>query len=240
MIFDLIVLTVLLISAGIAFLRGFIREVLTILGVVGGLVAAYFGGPILSPVVRGWFSSGEDAEASQKLFNLIPYDIAADALAYGSVFIIVVIVLSIASHLLSGWAKAIGLGAIDRTLGVIFGLVRGVIILALLYLPVHVLVDQELRDGWFKESRTHFYVAGTADWMMKLLPEAMKENVSKKAEQTAESMAQTTREKLQELEVLQPEGDNDTAAPVSGDEMDGYKGEQRRDMNELFEDNIDE
>ena len=52
MILDILVTAVLLVSAIIAFFRGLILEVLTILGVVGGLAAAYFGGPIFSPTVR--------------------------------------------------------------------------------------------------------------------------------------------------------------------------------------------
>lgn len=238
MIFDLIVLAALLISAGIAFFRGFIREVLTILGVLGGLVAAYFCGPLLSPMVRGWFENGGDGE-DQKLFNLVPYDVVADGLAYGSVFIIVVIVLSVASHLLSGWAKAVGLGAVDRTLGVIFGILRGVIILGLLYLPIHVLIDPKAREGWFEGSRTHFYVSATADWMMKFLPESLKENAAEKAEEAADAMAKSTREKLQELDVLRPE--NTEEKPRTGEEdAPGYKGKQRQELNELFEDNFNE
>ncbi|MCB9990498.1 MAG: CvpA family protein [Rhodospirillales bacterium] len=240
MIFDVIVLAVLLISAGIAFFRGFIREVLTILGVVGGLVAAYFGGPSLSPVVREWFSGDAAADDPQKLLGVLPYDVAADALAYGLIFIIVVIVLSVASHLLSGWAKAIGLGAVDRTFGVVFGIVRGVIILALLYLPVHVLVDQDLRDNWFKDSRTHFYVAGTADWMMKFLPDSIKDDAAQKAEEAAESMAKTTREKLQELDVLRDGAQDKQETAPEQESAPGYEGEQRENMNELFEDNYNE
>lgn len=237
MIFDLVVLAALLVSAGIAFFRGLIREVLTILGVVGGLVAAYFCGPLLSPMVRGWFGAEESED--EKLFDLVPYDVAADALAYGSVFLIVVIVLSIASHLLSGWAKAIGLGAVDRTLGVIFGILRGVIILALLYLPVHVLVDEKTRGEWFAGSKTHFYVAETADSMMLFLPQSLKENAGEEVGEATESMAKTTREKLQELDVLRSQSAGGKTAP-GGEDPAGYKGEQRQGMDELIEENLNE
>ena len=65
MIVDILVLAVLLISALIAFLRGFIREVLTITGVVGGLAAAYFGGPLLAPLMRGWLGVQEGVEPNK-------------------------------------------------------------------------------------------------------------------------------------------------------------------------------
>ena len=54
MIVDVIAALIMLASIGIAILRGFIREVLTIFGLVGGAVAAYVGGPLLTPTVRGW------------------------------------------------------------------------------------------------------------------------------------------------------------------------------------------
>ncbi|MBI1258522.1 MAG: CvpA family protein [Chloroflexi bacterium] len=239
MILDIIVLAVLFISAVIAFLRGFIREVLTILGVVGGLVAAYFGGPVLQPITRGWFDTGTGDEP-QKLFNLIPYDIVADAIAYGSIFIIVVIVLSVASHLLAGWAKAVGLGAVDRTLGVIFGLVRGVIIVSLLYMPVHVLIDKESRDGWFKDSKSYFYIVSTTDFLLALLPDSLKEKTDDAADKTADSMAKATREKLQELDVLKFDSAKPAATPDQPADKNGYKDQQRQDMQNLIKDNMND
>jgi len=261
MIFDLIVLAVLFISAGISFFRGFICETLTILGIVGGLVAAYFGGPLLAPIVLGWFDTGT-AEEPKKLLDIIPYDMAADVIAYGSVFIIVVIVLSIASHLLSGWAKAIGLGAVDRTMGVIFGLIRGVIIIALLYIPISLVTDREdIENSQFvKDSKTHFYIAAIADGLMGIVPDSWKEKANDKAEETAESMSQAARDKLQELEVLQDgeEQHQQPPAPVLTPQVpppgaapapqqppahelvpQGYQKDQRQDMNQLFEENSD-
>jgi len=44
--------------------------------------------------------------------------------------------------ILAEGAKSMGLGAVDRTFGVIFGLVRGVVLLSLLYLPVYLLVEK--------------------------------------------------------------------------------------------------
>lgn len=237
MIFDVIVLAALLVSAIIAFFRGFIREVLTILGVVGGLAASWGAGPLLSPLVRGWMGVKE-GETPEKLFDMIPYDIVADVLAYGSVFIIVVGLLSVASHFLSGWARAVGLGAVDRTLGVVFGLARGIIILGLLYLPIHVMVDPKTSDEWFKDSRTRFYIQGTADGMMKLLPESFREESGKKAEETADQMVKSTREKLQEMDVLR--GEEPPAPPPAEEPDDGYQREQRQQMNDLFEDNYND
>src|SRR6188474_2988360 len=124
MIFDVIVLIAVFISSIVAFLRGFIRELLTIVGVVGGVIAAFFGGPFLLPQMNKWLDVPADKTKMTKLFDIIPMDIVATICTYGLIFIVVVIVLSVLSYFLSSGAKALGLGPVDRVLGVIFGMAR--------------------------------------------------------------------------------------------------------------------
>jgi len=143
MIFDAVILAAVILSSIIAFLRGFVREVLTIFGVVGGLAASYFGGPILVPLMRGWLGVKELAkdEKPEELFGMIPMTIVADVCAYGLIFIVVVIILSVLSHFLATGVKAIGLGPVDRILGVLFGVGRAILLMALIYLPVYLLTQ---------------------------------------------------------------------------------------------------
>ena len=241
MIIDLIVIALLLISAGIAFFRGFIREVLTIIGVAGGLAAAYYGGPHLIPLMSSWLGIVEGEEIP-KLFDLIPYTMIAAALAYGSIFIFVVIILSIISHMLAGWARAIGLGAVDRTFGVIFGILRGIFILALLYLPVSMIVQEETLDRWFEGSKTHVYIEATSKWMKKFIPEDMTDDLENKTEETSESVAKATREQIEDMDILgdlkekvqqdiENRNNNSETAPT------GYERDQRLDMQQLFNQN---
>ena len=70
MIFDLIVLFILFISAAIAFFRGFIKETLTIVGVVGGFLASLYGTPVISPILQEWIGT-ETAEAQPKSFLIL-------------------------------------------------------------------------------------------------------------------------------------------------------------------------
>ncbi|MCB9987807.1 MAG: CvpA family protein [Rhodospirillales bacterium] len=237
MIFDIIVLAVLLISSIIAFLRGFIREILTILGVGGGIVASLALGPVLSPVVRGWFGVGTEGEEPERLMGVIPYNIVADVIAYGGVFVIVVIILSIISHFLASGAKAAGLGAIDRTLGVVFGVVRGIFLLALMYLPIYMTVEADTRDNWFGDSKTRFYIEATSGWMSKVLPESLSSDIEEQMDQNGEGVIKATREKLQDIDVLRKQDKADeTTVPPSTDEADpGYDKEERSKMNRLFE-----
>ncbi|MEC7576418.1 MAG: CvpA family protein, partial [Pseudomonadota bacterium] len=127
---DIIVGLVLLFSVGIAFLRGFVREVLTITGLIGGIFCALLFGGALEPSVAGML--GVSSEKAEKLISPIPNDFLVKAISYGGIFISVVIGLSIVSYFISKKLKDTGMGPIDRTLGVFFGLARAVLVLGFL------------------------------------------------------------------------------------------------------------
>ena len=237
MIIDIIVAVVLLISAIIAFVRGFVREVLTIAGVVLGLVGAYYTGPAIAPIFKGWFGIEEGAEEIGKLMGLIPYDYVAAGLAYLAIFLIIVILISIISHFLAEGLKNTGLGAVDRTFGVIFGLGRGVLLLGILYMVPYMLADKETRDDFFGESKSQFYLEHTAEFLTKFIPESAKEGMEDGTEAIEEAV--TTKDKLQQMnllkkdveEALKPEGGSE---PESSENKDGYGDTFRDDMNDLF------
>ena len=203
MIFDLVVLAVIVISAGIAFLRGFIREALTLLGIVGGVAAAAAVGPRLSPATRHLLHIQAGVEP-HKYFGILPATIVADLLAFGVVFLVVVIGLSIVSHILSGWAKAIGLGPLNRAAGVLFGIVRALLILSLIYLPFYLWTTPAERDqsSLVEGSHTRVYIEATAGWLADLLPKSFTARMRQNNPQDTASGINETREKLQELNVL--------------------------------------
>jgi membrane protein required for colicin V production len=230
---DLLVVLILLISAGVSFFRGFIREVLTIFGVIGGLLAALFFGGMVQPLTDGWFGVGEGKDAG-KLFDLIPFSIVADVTAYGGIFLSVFIILQLISHFLSSAVQALGLGPVDRTLGVFFGIARGVLLLAILYLPFHLILPDEQKETWFKNSKTFFYVESLSGMLAGYLPESE----DKKDEKSATGDA---REKLKSLDVLD-DGEKDSPAPEKEDEnsgMDkpenGYDQRMRESLEGLIE-----
>ncbi len=248
MIVDSLVVLIVLISAFIAFLRGVIREVLTIAGVAGGSAAAYALGPLLKPVMRTWFGVVNQPEQAvktvettgtpeQRLFGILPYDVVADAVSYGAVFIIVLIVISILSHVLAQGVRDLGLGAVDRTLGFIFGVVRGVLLLGVLYLPVHFFVDQDSKDSWFAGSKTHFFIEKTSGALAGLVPAATLEQAQSSLE-TVRSLSDTQ----QHLQNLKPadqqssqESQKENASGADQEKNSGYSRDFRQDMDRLFQ-----
>lgn len=226
MIVDIIVGVIILISAAIAFLRGFIREVLTIAGVVGGVLAAIFLGPRLAPLFRGWFGV-EEGKAPEKLFDMVPMDVAADATAYAVIFIIFVIAISVLSHFIASGVKAMGLGPVDRTLGVIFGVVRGFVLLGLFYLPFHLMMKEESKKELFAESRTHYLIEDVADVLTGMLPD------SDDVETVAREKKDDFRNTLLKQNLLPTDGKK-PAAEENKPQEGGYNNQERGQIDALF------
>jgi membrane protein required for colicin V production len=233
MIIDLIVAALVLISAAISFLRGFIRETLTIAGMVGGLFAAYTFGDDLAPLFRQWLDV--DPEEPAKLFDLIPMTIVADGLAYIFIFIAVVIIISVISHFLAGGIKAMGLGPVDRTLGVVFGIARAVVLLGLMYLPFHLLMEAESKAEYFGDSTTFPYIEDTAAFMAQFLPSS--EEVEEAVE-NVEIDESEIRKKLFDNQFLSRDVEDESAEePASEDQPEsGYEPGQREGLDALIED----
>lgn len=225
LILDGIVGLVLLFSVGIAFLRGFVREVLTIAGLIGGIICAFLFGASIEPSVANML--GVSADDAEKLISPIPNDFIVKGLAYGGIMLAVVIVLSVASFFISKKLKDTGLGPIDRTLGVFFGLARAVLVLGFLYLPFYLTLESSKRDEIFSKSISHVYVEWSAAGVKTLLPENL---VPEKVKQQSQSeLANFTREKLQEIDVLK-----DTQ-PKALKTDQGYEDQSRNDLDALIE-----
>ena len=231
MILDAIVAVILLISISIALLRGFIREVLTIFGIGGGVVAAYICGPLLLPYMNGWLgvTGGDNADM---MFDIIPYEYVSYALSYGIMFVVFVIVLSILSHFLAELAKNLGLGALDRTLGAVFGIARGVLVLGLLYWPFLNFASDEQKELWFGGSKSQIYLKMTSAWIDGSIPKSVEENMDIGIEK-AKSVSDMGK-KLQEMNVLKSQSDESSES-----KSDGYTPEFRDKMDEMFEESND-
>lgn len=236
MILDIIAGLIMLASILIAILRGFIREVLTIFGLVGGAVAAYIGGPLLSPLYQSWMGVTEGQEEPEKLLDMVPYPLVAEVLAYATVFIVFVILLSILSHFLAESVKSLGLGAVDRTLGMVFGIVRGVLFLGLLYLPIYYLAGDEQKEDWsfLQNSKSRIYLEATSEWISGFIPVNEDDINFEETNETATAV-NDARKKLEDMNLLQKSG-SELQDPIDKKQKDGYSNESRSEMDKLIED----
>lgn len=247
MILDIIVLIILLLSTGIAFFRGFIREALSIATLLLAIGAAYLVGPLLEPLIANWMGvvPGEEPE---KFLGVLPKDLVAQIAAQGSVFLLVMISLSIVTHIFAEYIKSIGLGAVDRSLGALFGFIRAVIVLILLYLPIHILVDQETRDSWFETSKSRVYLETGSEFAASRIPEDFIQEKFQKAQKTVDETPQVNRvrERLQQMDLLRDDLTAEERAKLvrekfeNGEldqmfEEEGYSEEFRDQIDQLFQ-----
>jgi membrane protein required for colicin V production len=112
-IFDGIVIGVVLFSAVLAMVRGFSREVLSIASWAGSVAAAYYLYPVLVPYVKNYTSDDRIALAGSA----------------GIIFIVALIVISFITSRIADFIIDSRIGALDRTLGFLFGAARGLLLL---------------------------------------------------------------------------------------------------------------
>jgi membrane protein required for colicin V production len=137
--FDIIVLGLLLVSAGVGFARGAAREIAAMLALVVASALAVFGLPLSAPLFRQFIHA--------------PWLAAAAALLV--VFVVTYLLLRLLG---AGVARRIQqtdvLGALDRTVGLLIGLIRGLVVLGALNLMFNAATPQDLQPKWILEART--------------------------------------------------------------------------------------
>ena len=155
---DIAIVLVLLVSGVLAFVRGFVRELLHILAWVGAAVVAIFGFPFLQPVLQQYLQP----------------ELLANLAAGAGVFIVGLMILVYAFAAIARRVKESDAGVIDRGLGFLFGLARGVLVVALAYLVLMQFLptgEVEEQPAWLTKSRSLPYVARSAEFLASVAPE---------------------------------------------------------------------
>jgi membrane protein required for colicin V production len=217
---DLAVIVILLVSALLAFMRGFVHEVLSIGAWVGAALTSLYGLPFAQPIAR----------------KMIPVDWAADAVAALVLFLVALLVLSIITNTLSKSVQASALNNLDRSLGFLFGLVRAVVILSILLIAADWLMDKSARPQWMAKSKTLPAIEIGADALKNLIPESFMG--AKDAAKEAAGAAKDARDLKQTLDRLtQPIPKAEAPKPdgTKPEQKPGYDNKERQDMERLLQ-----
>ena len=124
-IVDGIVAGVIVISAILAYSRGLVREIMSILGWVAAAILAFIFAPMVEPLVREIPVVGEFLQDSCELSIIA---------AFAVVFAVALLIVSIFTPLFSSAVQHSALGGVDQALGFLFGAARGVILVAVAFL----------------------------------------------------------------------------------------------------------
>src|SRR5271156_66089 len=200
-ILDLVLLAVMLISGLLAMVRGFMREILSIAAWGTAAIVTLYSFSKLLPTAKTYFSN----------------DTVAAAVVVVGVFVGTLIVVSVITVRISDMILDSRIGALDRTLGFLFGLARGLLIGGGAFMFFSWLVPDKQRPDWVTGAKSRVVLQGTGDWLMSLLPDDPENTILKRFKKNKPDDEQT---------------DPDPAAPATGD---GYSKPARDSLKKLIE-----
>ncbi len=162
--FDFAAFVVLGLSGVMAFARGLIRELFSIIAFIGGAISGYFFYPMLQPFMQ----------------DLTPLSGWLAALASGLViFLIVFVGVTLVTSTIAKTAhQSTEIGSFDRAAGLAFGVLRGIVVVSIVVLLVRqtepsdpIAAPDPLREA-IQNARTYPIYSGVAGVMAAILPQA--------------------------------------------------------------------
>ena len=213
-VLDIVVVAVILLSGLFAFARGFVKEALSVVAWVGAAFAALYGLPFATPLAERFLPKGPVADGAAAL----------------AIFLVALVILSLLTSAVASRVKESALSAVDRTLGLIFGLVRGLVLVCLAYIALSWAVPAggQPPPGWIAEAKTLPLLASGAERLRALVPAAYRE----KAETT---VSETRRAAEQMREAAGAMGALSTPRATSArDRGPVYTPEEQRDLERLI------
>lgn len=160
-IVDAVILGILTLSILTGIFRGFLKELIALCVWIAGI----------------WLGFKYADYAGGFLNNYIHDELARNAAGFIIVLLIVIITGSIVNAILSFILKNTGLSGTDRLLGIIFGLVRGVFLVALIILAIRI-TNLLPVEKYTDKSILYSKFTPVVDWLYKVSPDFVK-NVNK-------------------------------------------------------------
>ena len=207
---DIGVIAIVLIAGLVAFSMGFVRVVLALSGWVGAAFATMYGFQYVKPFARQWISP---------VF-------LADAAAGLAIFIATLVVLTIISHTIGRQVRNSGLSALDRSLGLVFGLFLGAVIVSLGYITIGAMTDlskdSAKQPEWIRTARSKPWLQWGARQLQALSPPEFRGATNNFPSGPKESLDRFN--KLNEPETRK----------AAEQKRQGYSNPERREMDRLI------
>jgi membrane protein required for colicin V production len=153
---DLIVIAIVSVSAIVALWRGLVRETFSIVEWVASAYVALKAAPSFQPMLAGIISPSWLAWVA----------------AFVGTFLLVLVPLSMLTHRFSEFVRRSEIGAVDRTLGLIFGVGRGLVIVGLSYIAYASFVPLENHPATLTGARLFPLIRNSSDILLSMVPGA--------------------------------------------------------------------
>ncbi|GAA0590935.1 CvpA family protein [Paenochrobactrum glaciei] len=150
---DGILIGITLVSAVLAMVRGFSREVLSVASWAAAAAAAYIFYPQVIPFIQPYVTS----------------DTLAKIAALAAVFLVALIIVSIITMKIADFIIDSRIGALDRTLGFLFGAARGLLLMVVAMLFFNWLVTSD-QPAWVANAKSKALLDNLGEKLVELLP----------------------------------------------------------------------
>lgn len=149
---DYSIIGILVLSALISLMRGFVREAISLATwIVAAWVAICFA-PLLADYLAKYIATPS----------------ARTVIAFAGLFIVVLIIGGLINFLFSQLVEKTGLSGTDRILGFMFGVARGILLVGVLILLGN--ISGLNQDPWWSSSQLIPYFQGLAQWLQSFVP----------------------------------------------------------------------
>jgi membrane protein required for colicin V production len=222
---DLIVISVVVLSGLFAFVRGFVREGLSIAAWIGAGLVAYYGYERFAPTVA----------------RLVPNPLAAQLTTAGVLFVVSLLVFSVLVGIVSDRVRMSRLGSVDRSLGLLFGLARGLLVVCLGY----VVATHAIEPGvwppkadrlpvWMAEARSRPYLEEASTPLVQMVPERLLDRSAAAATQAVDTVDSAAKAR-QLQNMVDPPPVPATPDKQQSQPAPAYDNGQRQDLNRAIE-----
>lgn len=246
---DVIILIITAISALIALCRGFVKEVLSIVGWVLAAIAVFYLLPVLTPLAQKYIASTMMASIVTALLILI----------------IFYVVWLLSTDKMIGKVRTSKLSALDRMLGLLFGVLRACLLVILFNILMTWMLPEESESEFFADSRYFTYAGEFADPLKELIPQSTIDLIRDKSaevglgskpeeDETEEKDSSADKEEITEEEKEKAEIDElfeklaqpkiekietNKAEEDDKEEFVGYKEEETDNLDRLIETTVE-
>lgn len=156
---DYLLLAIIAVSALLSLWRGFVKEALSLASWIAAL----------------WLAMLYFHDFGNWLARWIETPSLRDAVAFGVLFVVTVLIGGMIGYLAGQLVAKTGLSATDRALGMVFGIARGVVIVAVMVMLAGLTKLPE--DPWWRESLLLVHFQDMAIWLRSFLPADIAENI---------------------------------------------------------------
>lgn len=211
---DLTVAVLVILSGIFAMARGFVREVLSLASWVGAALVTLWGFGIARPYARGMIANA----------------LLADIVTGAALFIVSLIVFSMIGGGIASLVRGTGLNALDRSLGFVFGLVRGILLVAVMWLGVAWAIPTGDQPVWLREARTRPLVEHLAEYLRGFAPPELRGRT-----QAAGTRFDRGIRDVEQYETILKAPLTPQVKPATAGAETGYKPDERRSLDGLIQ-----